>query len=228
MICRNRWMPRATGLPAAAGVGRSGVGCVGRLRTRRGSVPRCCCCRLRPGPRRPSSGRARRGGVPRARSRRSRRGTSPRCGRRAPTTSSSSVETTITGMPGVARRDDALVDELDRADVEPAGRLGGDEAAAGRGSARGRARPSAGCRRRAVPTVRVDALGAHVELARASPSANSSRSPSCSVPALTNGAPSERSSIRFSAMRELADQAVLVAVLRHEPDAGVEHLPRRC
>ena len=42
-------------------------------------------------------------------------------------TSSSSVETTITGMPASRVCDDALVDELDRADVDAAGGLRGHE-----------------------------------------------------------------------------------------------------
>ena len=42
-------------------------------------------------------------------------------------TSSSSEETSSTARPGVPLRDDLLVDELDRADVEAACRLAGDQ-----------------------------------------------------------------------------------------------------
>ena len=75
----------------------------------------------------------------------------PRSGRRAPSTSSSSVETTITAAPVSRSRDDPLVDELDRADVERRGWAGRRRAAAAAGTARGRARPSAGCRRTGSP-----------------------------------------------------------------------------
>ena len=60
--------------------------------------------------------------------------------------SSSSSETSSTPRPGVALLEQPPVDELDRADVEPARRLGGDRDAAAPRRARARSRTSAGCR----------------------------------------------------------------------------------
>ena len=71
----------------------------------------------------------------------------PRCGRRARRPRRARWRRRSRGRR-VAGRDDPLVDELDRADVDAAGRLGGDEQPQVAAAARGRARPSAGCRRR--------------------------------------------------------------------------------
>ena len=54
--------------------------------------------------------------------------------------------------PGVAAVDEAAVDELDGSDVDPPGRLLGDEERSVRGPSRVRPRPSAGCRPERVAT----------------------------------------------------------------------------
>ena len=69
--------------------------------------------------------------------------------------SSSSVEMSSTAMPSAAAHADGA-HVLDRADVEATGGLRGDEHLRVGGSARGRARPVAGCRPRGSTTARRD------------------------------------------------------------------------
>ena len=68
--------------------------------------------------------------------------------------SSSSDETSSTAAPAVAGGDDAAVDQLGRADVDAARRLGRDQQPAGRPRAPAPRPPSADCRPRASPSGR--------------------------------------------------------------------------
>ena len=86
--------------------------------------------------------------------RRSGRGTSRAMRSASASTSSSSVDTMITGVPLSRSCDDPLVHELDRADVEAARRLRRDEQRAAAATSRGPGRPSAGCRRTACSRAR--------------------------------------------------------------------------
>ena len=139
------------------------------------------------------------------------------------TTSSSSVETTTTGTPASRVCDDALVDELDRADVDAAGRLGGDEQAQVAAELAGEhdlLLVAAG----EPADLGVDALRADVELLDLVAGEVGEGA------ALDVAASHERRAVaavehEVLGDRELADQAVLGAVLGHEADAGVEDAP---
>ena len=133
-------------------------------------------------------------------------------------TSSSSVETTTTGTPASRVCDDALVDELDRADVEAAGRLGGDEQPQVAAELAGEhdlllvaaGEPAAPCA--SMPCVRM------------SNSLTFSRAKSARCAALEVARADERRAVaavehEVLGDRELADEAVFGAVLGHEADA---------
>ena len=135
---------RASGAPAPRRrVGSCRVGAAARAAAGRS------CGGSFAGARRPSSGRAPRGGC--------RRGTMPTMRPRYMHHDPVGERDDLVelgrddqhGHAAVAGGDDPLVDELDRADVDAAGRLGGDEQAQVAARARARRRPSAGCRPRA-------------------------------------------------------------------------------
>ena len=128
------------------------------------------------------------------------------------------------GNAGVAGLDDAGVHELDRPDIEPTGRLGGDEeaqlptelarqhdlllVAAGQPSDVGR-----------------DALGSDVELDDLLLGEGVQRL-NLQEPVLDERRPDRAVEHEVLGDRELGHEAVLGPILWHEADAGVEHAAR--
>ena len=141
-------------------------------------------------------------------------------------TSSSSSEIEQDRAALVALLDEPAVQVLDRADVEAAGRLGGDRAPSGRARSRARRRPSAGCRRRAAAGGRLRAAAADVELpdqrcARArrggAGRASRSASPARLVVVVQRDVLGDR---------ELQHEPAALPVLGDVADPGVEHAAR--
>ena len=141
--------------------------------------------------------------------------------------SSSSSETSRIAAALVALLDEPAVHELDRADVEAARRLRGDQHLRVAVDLARERRPSAGCRPRAPPARVCGAAAAHVELADQPPRPLDRAGSGRASRSATSGGLVVVVERDVLGDRELEHEPAPLAVLRDVADARVEALRAR-